>query len=146
MDQWLGLSTSASAAQVQPLVWELRSHVKPFPKIHQNRKVEIFNPLTGARDGTRILVDTSWVHKPLSHNGNSKVEKYFQRNSFLLRRFDFFKKSSAPLQHTVVHISVYFLPSLFRFYKFGIRLYRKFGVLVVLLNLICVLVPRVIEQ
>ena len=29
----------------------------------------IFNPLSKARDGTQILMDTSQVHNPLSHNG-----------------------------------------------------------------------------
>ena len=31
----------------------------------------IHNPLSGAKDRTRILMDTSWVFNPLSHNGNS---------------------------------------------------------------------------
>ena len=30
-----------------------------------------FNPLNEARDQTHILLDTSWVLNPLSHNGNS---------------------------------------------------------------------------
>uniref|UniRef100_A0A8D1A9M0 Uncharacterized protein n=1 Tax=Sus scrofa TaxID=9823 RepID=A0A8D1A9M0_PIG len=30
-----------------------------------------------ARDGTCILMDTSWVHYPLSHNGNSLFSQYF---------------------------------------------------------------------
>ena len=32
----------------------------------------ILNPLSEARDGTRILMDTSGVCFPLSHNGNSR--------------------------------------------------------------------------
>ena len=32
---------------------------------------QIFNPPREARDGTPILMDTSWVLNPLSHNGSS---------------------------------------------------------------------------
>ena len=32
---------------------------------------QIFNPLSEARDRMCILMDTSWVLSPLSHNGNS---------------------------------------------------------------------------
>ena len=33
----------------------------------------IFNPQSEARDGTRILMDTSWVLNPLSHKENSQI-------------------------------------------------------------------------
>ena len=33
----------------------------------------ILNPMSKARDQTCILMDTSWVLKLLSHNGNSPV-------------------------------------------------------------------------
>ena len=36
-----------------------------------SRQCPILNPLSGARDQIHILVDTSWVCNPLSHNGNS---------------------------------------------------------------------------
>ena len=39
-------------------VWDLQQH-------------QILNPLTEARNRTWILMDTSWVCNPLSHNGNS---------------------------------------------------------------------------
>ena len=32
----------------------------------------ILNPLSKARDGTHILMDTSWICNLLSHNGNSE--------------------------------------------------------------------------
>ena len=35
---------------------------------------QILNPLTEARDGTHILVDTSQVHNPMSHKGNSCLQ------------------------------------------------------------------------
>ena len=41
-------------------------------ELHLNsRQRWILNPLNEARDGTRILMDTSQVHNPLSHKGNS---------------------------------------------------------------------------
>ena len=35
-----------------------------------------FNPLSEARDGTCILMDTSQVLNPLSHNGNSLIPQF----------------------------------------------------------------------
>ena len=32
---------------------------------------QIINSLSEARDGTRILMDASWIHELLSHKGNS---------------------------------------------------------------------------
>jgi len=37
----------------------------------QPQQCQILNPLSEARDQTRILMDTSQVRNPLSHNGNS---------------------------------------------------------------------------
>ena len=36
-----------------------------------------FNPLGRVRDQTSILMDTSWVRNPLSHNGNSLIVWFF---------------------------------------------------------------------
>ena len=38
-----------------------------------SRQCQILNPLSEARDGTRILTDTSQVLNALSHNGNSHI-------------------------------------------------------------------------
>ena len=40
---------------------------------HSSQQRWILNPLRKARDGTCILMDTSWVCNPLSHNRNSWV-------------------------------------------------------------------------
>ena len=37
----------------------------------QAQQLSILNPLCEARDRTCVLTDTSRVHNPLSHNGNS---------------------------------------------------------------------------
>ena len=44
---------------------------------HSSQQRQILNPLSEARDQTRVLKDTSQVRSPLSHDGNSW-------NSFLL--------------------------------------------------------------
>ena len=45
------------------------SHTCNLPCISRQRR--ILNPLSEARDGTCVLIDTSWACNPLSHNGNS---------------------------------------------------------------------------
>ena len=43
---------------------------------HSSWQHQILNPLSEARDGNHILMDTSWVLNPLSHNGNSKLSSF----------------------------------------------------------------------
>lgn len=38
---------------------------------HSSRQHRILNPLIEAMDRTHVLMDPSWVLKPLSHNGNA---------------------------------------------------------------------------
>ena len=46
---------------------------------HGSRQCPILNPRSTARDRTQILMDTSWVCYPLSHNANSeKIYILFQ--------------------------------------------------------------------
>ena len=40
---------------------------------HSSWQRRILNPLRKARDGTHLLMDTSRVHQPLSHNRNSLI-------------------------------------------------------------------------
>ena len=44
-----------------------------FDLHHSSRQQWILNPLSEARDGTYVFVDTSQVLNPLSHNGNSRL-------------------------------------------------------------------------
>ena len=39
---------------------------------HSSQQCQVLNPLSRARNGTHILMDTSWVHNLLGHNGNSR--------------------------------------------------------------------------
>ena len=43
---------------------------------HSLGKFWILNPLSEARDQTHILMDTSRVGTPLSHEGNSNTQRY----------------------------------------------------------------------
>ena len=40
---------------------------------HSLQQSQILNPLSKVRNRTHILMDTSWVREPLSHDGNSKT-------------------------------------------------------------------------
>ena len=42
-----------------------------FDLQYSSQQRQILNPLSEARDRTQILMDASWVHKSLSHNGNA---------------------------------------------------------------------------
>ena len=44
-----------------------------------SRQRQILNPLSEARDLIYILMDTSWVHNPLSHKGNSPSYGLFMK-------------------------------------------------------------------
>ena len=54
--------TTATSTPDPSLICDLR---------HSSKQHWILNPLNEARDQTRILMDTSQVLNPLSHNGNS---------------------------------------------------------------------------
>ena len=49
---------------------------------HSSQQRQVLNPLSKTRDRTCILMDISWVHKPLSHSENSPkwlLEGFFQQ-------------------------------------------------------------------
>ena len=46
---------------------------------HSSRQHQILNPLSEARDRTRILMDTSSVLNPLSHKGNPTICNYIRK-------------------------------------------------------------------
>ena len=53
----------------QPQRHGIRAMSVTYTATHSNAR--FFNSLSEVRDRTRILMDTSWVLNPLSHNGNS---------------------------------------------------------------------------
>ena len=67
---WLGIESAlqlpayatATAMQDPSYIWDLH---------HSSQQHQILNPLSEARDGTCILMDTHHIRNPLSHNGNS---------------------------------------------------------------------------
>ena len=42
---------------------------------HSSQQCWVLNPLSEARDQTRIRMDPSWVHNPLSHSRNSNAHE-----------------------------------------------------------------------
>ena len=60
----LQLLAYATATATQDLSRVCRLH-------HSSQPQQMFNPLSEARDQTCVLMDTSQVLNPLSHNGNS---------------------------------------------------------------------------
>ena len=40
---------------------------------HSSQQCQILNPLSEAKDGTHLRMDTGWVHDLLSHNSNSQL-------------------------------------------------------------------------
>ena len=69
---WLGVEselqlpayTTATATQGPSCVWDL---------YHSSWQWQILNPLSKARDWTRIFIDTNQVLNPLSYKGNSPL-------------------------------------------------------------------------
>ena len=62
-------------SELQPPAYTTATATRDLSRVcnlhHSFRRCQIFNPLSGARDRTRILMDTCWVLNPLSHNKNS---------------------------------------------------------------------------
>ena len=63
-----GLGAYATATQDLSHVCDLQ---------HSSWQHWILNPLREARDRSCILLDTSWVHNPLSHSRNSQIFFFF---------------------------------------------------------------------
>ena len=63
---------------------------------HSSQQRQILNPLRGARDQTRILVDTDQVRLPLSHNGNSKRSIFLSYLSPLRAASSFYPRWGLP--------------------------------------------------
>ena len=73
--------TTATATRDLSCIWDLH---------HSLRQRWILNPLSEARNQTSILMDTSWVHNPLSHSGNSLIT-YFNRGMSTAWNFQIFR-------------------------------------------------------
>ena len=56
--------TTATVTRDPSHIWDL---------YHSSQQCQILNPLSEARDGTCVLMDTGWACNLLSHNGNSHI-------------------------------------------------------------------------
>ena len=65
------MAAPAAYGSSQARVWIGAAAARPTP---QPRQHQILNPLSKVRDRTYILLDTSQVLNPLSHNGNSLIK------------------------------------------------------------------------
>ena len=72
----LGLGVKSELQLLQDL-----SHVCDLH--YSSQQCQILNPLSKAKDWTLILMDTSWVHNPLSHNGNSQQRPFLTSSSIV---------------------------------------------------------------
>ena len=63
-------SNQSCSCQSTPQPQQCRS-CRIYDLHHSSQKRQILNPLTGAKDRTHVLMDTSRVHNPLSHSRNS---------------------------------------------------------------------------
>ena len=78
---WIG------AAAAGPCHSHSNTRSKPhLQSTHSLWQHGILNPLSKARDWTHSLMDTSWVHNPLSHNRNSRQTTFHVLYGCILQR------------------------------------------------------------
>ena len=75
---WLGVE---SELQLQLLVYTTATAISDLSRVcdlcHSSRRCQILNPLSEARDGIHILMDTRQVHNPLCHKGTPRFGAEF---------------------------------------------------------------------
>ena len=64
---------------------------------HSSQQCQILNLMSEARGQTHILMDTSWVCDPLSHNGNSWEARFRQIHIIMYHTF-------SKLSHSVLYV------------------------------------------
>ena len=69
---------------------------------HSSWQRWILNPLSEARDETCILMDTSWIHEPLSHNENSSDNVFLLQCGITALTLLYYFRASMCSQHLVI--------------------------------------------
>ena len=73
--------TLGDESELQPLAYTTAAATLDLSRLcdlhHSSWQCQIFNPLSDARGRTRVLMDASQVHQPLSHDGNSRYTEVF---------------------------------------------------------------------
>ena len=80
MVRWKGLSAFTTAAQVESLVWELRSHSKPLPSVARKKSVLTRSSLVA--QWVKDLASLLW-HRFDPRPGNFHMLKVWPKNIYI---------------------------------------------------------------
>ena len=106
--------STCGSSQARGWIWAVAAGLQPQPQQHQSwicdlcfssQQCWILNLLSEAKDQTPILMDTSWAHNPLSHNGNSWFSIFA-----VIFHYDYYKIMTTILS-AIQCILVYFIYS-----------------------------------
>ena len=69
--KYLDVSRLGVKLELKLLAYTTGTAVPDWNRVFSSQQIWILNPLSEARDRTRILTDTTWLLNLLSHDGNA---------------------------------------------------------------------------